>query len=240
MPSSSSSMLPPSTSTMDSISYTANARNPSQAQPSPEMTQSTSSGFDDVDYTNRGGVFQQTNPGHPPTGSSSTTSTGPSAGPHLNQKPAPTYRYASKSQIANTYMGRLGSAVMDKYQRNLNQIYKNLDTSGGQSYSSASAGTGQGAEMQAGEARTSFSQSSSGGPDPSDSATGDQAEHHPQFGVVSSPGYPDIASDKGGSRLTYFYAPIDVFFFHVCLILAFFFFYIYACFCLQLCSRYSL
>lgn len=114
-------------------------------------------------------------PGMLPASQSPQSST---SGPHLNQKPALTYRYASKNTIANTYMGRLGSAAMEKYQRNLNLLYKNVDLQGSQSLKSPE------------EDSTSFAQP----------ATADvtlPVQEHPQFGVVSSPSYPDIASDKG-------------------------------------------
>ncbi|CAL1529424.1 unnamed protein product [Lymnaea stagnalis] len=106
----------------------------------------------------------------------------PNSGLHLNQKPAPTYRYASKSQIANTYMGRLGSAAMDKYQKNLNMLYRNLDAD--------SEKTNTDRET---EGTTSFLHSHDTG------ASG--AHGTAQFGVVSSPSYPDIASDKGSYKL---------------------------------------
>ncbi|GFR82601.1 apoptosis-stimulating of p53 protein 1 [Elysia marginata] len=200
--------IPPTSSSTNATGYGAGAQNLLQAQPPPEMPPtSSSSGFDDVDSSRRGNILQPAGVGRPPQiVSSSTTNTGSSAGPHLNQKPAPTYRYASKSQIASTYMPtRLGSAAMEKYQRNLNQIYRDLDANGGggggMNYSPTAAADGQSGDIQSGEARTSFSQSTTGGVDPSEMSTVDQAGHHPQFGVVSSPGYPDIASDKGSFKL---------------------------------------
>lgn len=166
------------------------------ALPSPEMPSTSPSGFDEVDASSKGNNFQQSDAG--PT-AQNIASASSSAGPHLNQKPAPTYRYASKSQIANTYMpSRLGSAAMEKYQRNLNQIYRNLDSSaGGQSHGPTGNHKG---DVQSEEGRTSFSQSKTGA-NASEMTNVDQAGHHPQFGVVSSPGYPDIASDKGSFKL---------------------------------------
>lgn len=106
----------------------------------------------------------------------------PNSGLHLNQKPAPTYRYASKSQIANTYMGRLGSAAMDKYQKNLNMLYRNLDADSEKTKTRSES-----------EGTTSFLHSQD---------TDAAAKHGTsQFGVVSSPSYPDIASDKGSYKL---------------------------------------
>ncbi|KAH9509365.1 hypothetical protein Btru_046849 [Bulinus truncatus] len=98
-------------------------------------------------------------------------------GLHLNQKPAPTYRYASKNQIANTYMGRLGNAAMEKYQKNLSMLYKNLETDDNK----ADQGT-------VGEGTTSFI--SSNAADPSVPKE-----------TVGSHNYPDIASDKGSYKL---------------------------------------
>ncbi|GFO35358.1 Apoptosis-stimulating of p53 protein 1 [Plakobranchus ocellatus] len=197
---SSSTAAAAATTATEAPDHAGSGRHYSQLQQPPDSQQTlkaSSSGLDDVDFTKRGNIVQQPSFGYPlPTSSSAAAST-TSTGPHLNQKPAPTYRYASKSQIANTYMGRLGSAVMDKYQRNLNQIYKNLDSNLGQGF----GGAGQVGDMQVGEAKTSFSQSSVGGTDPTEVTTTDQARHHPQFGVVSSPNYPDIASDKGSFKL---------------------------------------
>lgn len=107
------------------------------------------------------------------------------SGLHLNQKPALTYRYASKNAIANTYMGRLGSAAMEKYQKNLNILYQNVDSQGNK-------GT---AENAAPSIQSSSTDALSTGQD------------HPQFATaVTSPSYPDIASDKGQCQiiLTYF------------------------------------
>ncbi|XP_059159043.1 apoptosis-stimulating of p53 protein 1-like [Physella acuta] len=104
----------------------------------------------------------------------------PNSGLHLNQKPAPTYRYASKNQIANTYMGRLGTAAMERYQRNLNLLYRSLDTEAEKT------------ELDKGaEETTSFSHT----------ADASAASENLQYGVVRSPNYPDIASDKGSYKL---------------------------------------
>ncbi|KAK7473670.1 hypothetical protein BaRGS_00035067 [Batillaria attramentaria] len=102
-----------------------------------------------------------------------------SAGIHLNQRPAPTYRYASKSVIANTYMGRLGNAALEKYQQNLNKLYKNLD------------------KDSPVEQRTAFGSQQ---PAADVSLTGDGAGGMTHFGLVGSPNYPDIASDKGSYK----------------------------------------
>ncbi|CAG5121973.1 unnamed protein product, partial [Candidula unifasciata] len=108
------------------------------------------------------------------------TSLSSNSGLHLNQKPALTYRYASKNAIANTYMGRLGSAAMDKYQRNLNMLYQSVDSQG---------------SRPTAEDVTPFTQSS-----PADALSTGQDD--PQFGAgVTSPSYPDIASDKGSFKL---------------------------------------
>lgn len=106
----------------------------------------------------------------------------PNSGLHLNQKPAPTYRYASKNQIANTYMGRLGTAAMERYQRNLNLLYKSLDTEAEKTEAD-----------KGGEETTSFPHTA----DPS------VASETLQYGVVRSPNYPDIASDKGNISLVF-------------------------------------
>uniref|UniRef100_A0A0B7A191 SH3 domain-containing protein n=1 Tax=Arion vulgaris TaxID=1028688 RepID=A0A0B7A191_9EUPU len=110
------------------------------------------------------------------------TSMSSSGGPHLNQKPAMTYRYASKNTIANTYMGRLGGAAMEKYQKNLNLLYKSVDSQESKEVANTT------------ETATSFTTPL---PDTISSTQG-----HPQFGAaISSPGYPDIASDKGSFKL---------------------------------------
>ncbi|XP_055880116.1 apoptosis-stimulating of p53 protein 1-like isoform X4 [Biomphalaria glabrata] len=96
---------------------------------------------------------------------------------HLNQKPAPTYRYASKNQIANTYMGRLGSAAMEKYQRTLNMLYNNIERE--------ERKTDPGADR---EGTTSFVHASS-------------VEPPVAIETISSHNYPDIASDKGSYKL---------------------------------------
>merc|ERR1719483_784361 len=100
--------------------------------------------------------------------------------PHLNQKPAPTYRYASKNQIANTYMGRLGGSALEKYQQNMNRLYKNMEA-------------GAPKEEKDGQVQP-------GTPEKVDTVDRSDGQNHPQFGVISSPNYPDIASDKGSFK----------------------------------------
>lgn len=41
-------------------------------------------------------------------------------------KSVPTYRYASKSVIANTYLGRLDSEALEKYQKNVLSLHRDL------------------------------------------------------------------------------------------------------------------
>nr|WKY18140.1 apoptosis-stimulating of p53 protein 1 [Onchidium reevesii] len=159
---------------------------PGSLPPNTQSSSLSTTPGEDKDFSHQG----QDVPGHqhPTSATSSVSSTTNttvdqvphhSSAPHLNQKPAPTYRYASKNQIANTYMGRLGSAAMEKYQKNLNLLYKKLDSQAGKSVEA--------------EGTTSFTQ-----PVELDPST---SQGHPQFGVVSSPNYPDIASDKGSYKL---------------------------------------
>ncbi|XP_076463884.1 uncharacterized protein LOC143296025 isoform X1 [Babylonia areolata] len=88
---------------------------------------------------------------------------------HLNQRPAPTYRYASKNVIANTYMGRLGSSALERYQQLNKQLYSAVDPHQGGSNnnqvhqtqqapsSSHKAGPHGNRRTLAGELRTAFS-----------------------------------------------------------------------------------
>lgn len=120
---------------------------------------------------------------------------------HLNQRPAPTYRYASKSVIANTYMGRLGNAALERYQQNLNKLYKNLDihstgAAQGPPPQSATAGQ-QPPDNSPVEQRTAFNSQQ---PLTDAQAVVDGSGGVTHFGLVGSPNYPDIASDKGSYK----------------------------------------
>ena len=42
-------------------------------------------------------------------------------------KGIPTYRYATKNAIMNTYMGKLGSSALQKYQANMQKLYQNAN-----------------------------------------------------------------------------------------------------------------
>ncbi|XP_046543164.1 LOW QUALITY PROTEIN: apoptosis-stimulating of p53 protein 2-like [Haliotis rubra] len=100
--------------------------------------------------------------------------------------------YATKNAIMNTYMGRLGSSAMQKYQQNLDALYKNADVKGTgdrPDHSPLPSGGNPGLEQ-----RTAFNQPSSG-----DSNNG--AKTHTHFGLVGLPQYQSIASDKGSYRL---------------------------------------
>lgn len=99
-------------------------------------------------------------------------------------------RYAPKSVIANTYMGRLGSAALERYQQNLSLLYKKAD---GTDKSS------QPPQQQPQESK-SEQQSDSNQPLPSTLEAGAVPSAMTHFGLVGSPSYPDIASDKGSYK----------------------------------------
>ncbi len=52
----------------------------------------------------------------------------------------PSYRYASKSVIANTYMRKLGPDALDQYRKNMNQIYQTFPQGQGESGTTAALG----------------------------------------------------------------------------------------------------
>jgi apoptosis-stimulating of p53 protein 1 len=70
---------------------------------------------------------------------SGTTSTAPSS--------RPTYRYAPKSVIANTYMKKLGSSTLDQYRQNMNKLYKDFNNPSQQGSGSEEKGTGSGGKL---------------------------------------------------------------------------------------------
>jgi hypothetical protein len=100
-------------------------------------------------------------------------------------------RYASKNVIANTYMGRLGSAAMERYSQ-LNKSLYNTDSLNKLAHQGtpASAGTAVTTEAEKPQEQSQTVESGDGLP-----ATG-----MTHFSLVGSPNYPDIASDKGSYK----------------------------------------
>ncbi|XP_070180724.1 apoptosis-stimulating of p53 protein 1-like isoform X2 [Littorina saxatilis] len=119
---------------------------------------------------------------------------------HLNQRPAPTYRYASKSVIANTYMGRLGNTALERYQQLNKQIYGSQDPKSNQAQGKPSQNASDRPNVATPpELRTAFGSQQPSPSDPSAAVVvGGGGMTH--FGLVGSPNYPDIASDKGSFK----------------------------------------
>ncbi|KAK6183377.1 hypothetical protein SNE40_010872 [Patella caerulea] len=132
-------------------------------------------------------------PGQPqatstPIGNNESSKTQPGS-PNSGQKP--TYRYAPKSVIANTYMSRLGGAAFEKYQKNMNLLYNPKDSSPEQEKNDPSTKTDGNTEE-----KTSFAQRI-----PVMPSSGPVKANHSHFGMISSPQHTNITSDKVSYKL---------------------------------------
>lgn len=113
---------------------------------------------------------------------------------------APTYRYASKKDIANTYLGRFDNEALEKYQKKVANLHRDLNTSSsGDSPPELSPSAGQ-AEKLKDEEKDSLSPlsnhssplSSASTPSP---ASPTRSPNYP-FDFPASPPHADVASDK--------------------------------------------
>ena len=104
--------------------------------------------------------------------------------------------------IANTYMGRLGNAALERYQQLNKQLYSSMDAQGHRAQGPASrSSSDKNSAGAASELRTAFGgQQPSSPSDPSGVAAGGGQGGMTHFGLVGSPNYPDIASDKGSYK----------------------------------------
>lgn len=151
--------------------------------------------------------------------SQNTSATSLSSGNIPNQPistsaPTKTYRYAPKSVIANTYMGKLANGALDQYRKNMSLLYKNM--SNDESIKNGRSENGQTDLSQSGSKGPDQSTEGKGSPTNNDSAprtenerTGNfnssqyqghfQPAHHlPRYNrpVPGYPQYTDIAADK--------------------------------------------
>ncbi|XP_041351520.1 apoptosis-stimulating of p53 protein 1-like isoform X2 [Gigantopelta aegis] len=142
-------------------------------------------------------------------------------------KGIPTYRYATKNAIMNTYMGKLGSSALQKYQANMQKLYQNAnvpkvqtaeqpkqdenslpgssspsENSGSYNVPTASHVSVTKDKDGAGfEQRTAFNQpSSSAQGEGEGTGTDSPTRTHTHFGLVGLPQYQHIASDKGSYK----------------------------------------
>ncbi|XP_071078970.1 apoptosis-stimulating of p53 protein 1-like isoform X1 [Haliotis cracherodii] len=164
---------------------------------SPQQNSTRNGSDNSLDVTDSGKTpFDSPIPDKPqPQATSTPVTNTPATQPTVSTSQAgaakPTYRYATKNAIMNTYMGRLGSSAMQKYQQNLDALYKNADGKSNQDKPDDTLPSGGNPGL---EQRTAFNQPSSG-----DSNNG--AKTHTHFGLVGLPQYQSIASDKGSYRL---------------------------------------
>ena len=104
-------------------------------------------------------------------------------------------RYASKSVIGNTYMGRLGNAAMERYHEVNKQLYKADSVDNGDSTTSTTSPSTSGQcalECKLNQAVSDLI--------PATTVNGNAGESVTHFGLVGLPIYRDIASDKGSYK----------------------------------------
>ena len=101
--------------------------------------------------------------------------------------------------IANTYMGRLGNAALERYQQLNKQLYPTLDAHSkrGSTPPSSAQNSPAGTPRESGTAVNPQQPSS---PDAPKVRVGSGPDGLTHFGLVGSPSYPDIASDKGSFK----------------------------------------
>jgi len=110
-------------------------------------------------------------------------------------KQPPTYRYASKNVIANTYMGRLGPEALKKYQQNVNLMYTNLN----KNVDNTAKSTENNSENTSKQQQSSSNGKQSLSPPSSSSvpySTSPPRGSKPASSPPGSSNHPDIASDK--------------------------------------------
>lgn len=121
-----------------------------------------------------------------------------SQAPVLQKQPL---RYASKSVIENTYMGKMGSDSFEKYQKSLNMLKMDLESvnnvkqiSGGDQRENFQTES-QVIQQPSQPGVISPSSSSTSSKSPTSPNRPDHRPHH-HFIIPGSPQHPDIASDK--------------------------------------------
>lgn len=111
----------------------------------------------------------------------------------------PTYRYAPKSVIANTYLGKLDSEALEKYQKNVLSLHRDFNLNSKQTESSSPSEDKQpklspdSASPQEPGSSQSSPLSSVSTPSP---ASPTRPSQYPPFEFPSTPPHADIASDK--------------------------------------------
>ncbi|XP_076442262.1 apoptosis-stimulating of p53 protein 1-like isoform X2 [Babylonia areolata] len=110
---------------------------------------------------------------------------------HLNQRPAPTYRHPSKTLHTSTHTSRVGGSTS---QHN-HQVMQQLHSTEG----STQPGVAGSKENDRSAARGGDSTRDSG--QSADRSPGEGEGGATRFGVVGTPSYPDIASDKGSFKV---------------------------------------
>lgn len=115
------------------------------------------------------------------------------SGKESKQQP-PKYKYASKNVIANTYMGKLGSEALKKYQQNIQMMYTNISKKDGGKTNNSNE------EKSHTDSNQSSPNSAQSLSPPSATESLSPPASSPKEGKPSSPPtspqYPDIASDK--------------------------------------------
>ena len=110
----------------------------------------------------------------------------------------PTYRYAPKSVIANTYLGKLDSEALEKYQKNVLSLHRDFNLSDKQADSGSpleevKPKLSPDASPQEPGSDQSSPLSSISTPSP---ASPTRPQQYPPFEFPSTPPHADIASDK--------------------------------------------
>ncbi|KAL4237493.1 hypothetical protein ACF0H5_002208 [Mactra antiquata] len=114
----------------------------------------------------------------------------------------PTYRYASKSVIANTYLGKLDSEALEKYQKNVLSLHRDLNANSktdNDSSTEKSVSNNQNEKLKDEEKDSLSPLSSVSSPNTSIStpspASPSRNPNYP-FDFPSTPPHADVASDK--------------------------------------------
>ena len=122
----------------------------------------------------------------------------------VGHKPMPTYRYAPKSVIATTYFGhKMGSEALEKYQKNVLSLHRNLNATDKQDSVSEEVGkTGKinenlsGNVGQGDDSGSNLSSPLSTGSASSPASTSPLVQQPYPFDFPGSPPHADVASDK--------------------------------------------
>ena len=123
------------------------------------------------------------------------------ASAHGAVRSAPTYRYASKSVIANTYLGKLDNEALEKYQKNVLSLHRDLNAnlnkkSETQPDSAKYVGKPSESLTLQEEEKDSLSPLSSVSSPASSNVSPTSPSQPPNFDFATTPPHADVASDK--------------------------------------------